>query len=550
MKKTIQHWMTWGLVLLLVGCTVSKTSKVEDEQEFYEQGITIKGTAFVDAAGRHVMLNGVNLVNKNPDEGYIGSEGAQEFENFKKWGFNIIRLGVIWDGLEPEPGVYDETYLEKIDQQIEWAKANGLYVFLDMHQDLFSVKYSDGAPEWATLDEGKEHIQGAVWSDAYLISPAVQTSWDNFWANKSVVDGIGVQDHYAKAWQHLAKRYSDNPTVIGFDIMNEPFAGSEAQMYMPILFTAYAQLMTAETGVEMTAEEVGAMWADTQGRYEALQKVADKEKFGQIMDAVYELNSAFEAGPLQAFYQKVTDAIREVDSDKILFFNHSYFCNSGVSTALKPFTLNNGQTDPMVAYAAHGYDLLVDTDNLSNSSDDRLELIFERIYESGQRMNVPVLIGEWGALGGESPGRTELAHKNIRLFEKYLFSNTYWAYHKGTEDYSYFKHGVIRPYPSEIAGQLVSYAYDPVKGEFTCKWLEKAIIDAPTRLYIPVLDNVLHESIELLPDADTIGLEPIEDSEGGYVIVEPLGKDQKREITILLKKQGSEVISLSSADKH
>ena len=536
------------LIFILAACSLNTERTKNYEGNYTIEKISVKGDYFVDQLGRQVLLNGVNLVNKNPKQGYIGPEGAQEFESFKKWGFNVIRLGIIWDGLEPEPGVYNEEYLKKIDAQIELAKANELFVFLDMHQDLFSVKYSDGAPEWATLDEGKEHITGAVWSDAYLISPAVQTSWDNFWANKPVSDGVGVQDRYAKAWQHVVKRYADNPTVIGVDIMNEPFAGSEALMYMPVMFNAYAQMISAETGKTISVEEVMMKWADTKGRYEALKNVADKERFGKVMDAVYELNSAFESGPLQAFYQKVANAIREVSKDKILFFNHSYFCNSGVYTALEPFKLSNGEKDSQIVYAAHGYDLLVDTDELSNSSDERLEMIFERIHASGQRMNIPVLIGEWGALGGESPGRLGLAHKNLRLFERFLFNNTYWAYHQGTEKYSYFKYGVVRPYPYVIAGSLNGYGYEPESGKLTCSWNEKAEIEAPTRIYVPTLADVSHKNIEISPDAGNIGFEPIEGSEAGYIVIEPLGKNQKREITIQMKASDSEVISLTSAE--
>ncbi|MBI9061276.1 MAG: cellulase family glycosylhydrolase [Marinilabiliaceae bacterium] len=539
MRRTQLFSVALCLAFIMAACSVSEKNKYVDSKP-----ITIQGTKFIDGFGRQVMLNGVNLVNKNPKENYIGKEDAETFANFNKWGFNVIRLGIIWDGLEPEPGQYDENYLKKIDQQIQWAEDNGVYVFLDMHQDLFSVKYSDGAPKWATLDEGKPHVQGAVWSDAYLISPAVQTSWDNFWANAPVSTGKGVQDHYAAAWQHVAKRYADNKTVIGFDIMNEPFAGSEAQMFMPYMFGAYAQLMTEETGKEMTAEEVGMMWSDPETRYEALNQVSSKERWSKVVDAVYELNSAFESGPLQAFYQKVAHAVREIDTQKILFFNHSYFCNSGVYTALEPFKLADGTTDPLVAYAAHGYDLLVDTDKLSNSSDDRLELIFERIYQSGKRMNVPVLVGEWGALGGETPGRTELAHKNLKLFEKFLFNNTYWAYGRGTENYSYFKNGVIRPFPELIAGELSSYDYDPVSGEFTCKWNEKADINAPTKIYIPNLSEVSQEAIKLIPDAEGIIIEPIEGSDAGYITILSQGKQQQRNISFTIEK--GNVISLST----
>jgi len=527
---------------LLITCT-SKESKTIDYNNLTAKSVTINGTKFIDGFGRQILLNGMNLVNENRNENYIGQYANPEiFKNFKKWGFNVIRLGIIWDGLEPEPGVYNEEYLLEIDKQIKLAEENGLFVFLDMHQDLFGGKYGDGAPEWATLDEEKPHITGSVWSDAYLISPAVQTSWDNFWKNTRVSDRVGVQDHYAKAWQHVAKRYVGNHTVIGYDVMNEPFAGSVAQMYMPILFTAYAELISEGADKKYTPEDVAIMW--NENRFEALKKVANKERFSKVIDAVYEMNSSFESGQLQSFYQKVSNAIREVDDKKIFFFNHSYFCNSGVSTALEPVKLANGQVDPLVAYAAHGYDLLVDTDELSNSSTDRLELIFERINESSKRMNVPVLIGEWGALGGETPGRTELAHTNLKIFEKYLFSNTYWAYGLGTEKYSYFE-ALIRPYPAYIAGELISYSYDTKTGKFTCRWNEKADIKAPTKIYIPKLKAVSQNDIVMIPEVDGNIIEPLADSEGGYLIISPLGKNQDREISFLIEKSEKQDIALS-----
>ncbi|MEN8120464.1 MAG: cellulase family glycosylhydrolase [Bacteroidota bacterium] len=545
--KNIQLFsLALGMILLIASCTQNNQNKSIDEENVFAKAVSIDGTKFIDGFGRQILFNGVNLVNKNPDVNYIGKEGLETFENFKKWGFNVIRLGIIWDGLEPEPGVYNETYLKEIDKQIKMAEENGLFVFLDMHQDLFSVKYSDGAPEWATLDEGKPHVTGSVWSDAYLISPAVQTAWDNFWNNKPVSDSIGVQDHYANAWKHVAKRYVGNNTVIGFDIMNEPITGSEAQMYMPVLFTAYAELISEGSDKKYTAQDVAMMWEEN--RFEALKKIATKEKFSKVIDAVYEMNSSFERGPLQSFYQKIANAIREVDDKKILFFNHSYFCNSGVRTALEPVKTSSGQVDPLVAYAAHGYDLLVDTDELSNSSTDRLEFIFERINESGKRMNVPVLIGEWGALGGESPGLTELAQTNLRIFEKYLFSNTYWAYYLGSEKYSYFKKAVIRPYPAFISGELISYNYDIESGIFTCKWNEKSNIKAPTKIYIPNLNAVSQKNITMKPDGDGSIIEPLKKSDGGYLIISPLGKDQQREVSFLIEKEGVIDIALSAKE--
>ncbi len=62
------------------------------------------GAHFVDPQGRHVLLHGINVVNKNCHEGYIVDEGPGLYARLRDWGFNVIRLGVIWDGLEPEPG--------------------------------------------------------------------------------------------------------------------------------------------------------------------------------------------------------------------------------------------------------------------------------------------------------------------------------------------------------------------------------------------------------------------------------------------------------------
>ncbi|RLD57590.1 MAG: hypothetical protein DRJ05_09460, partial [Bacteroidetes bacterium] len=158
MKNNLLFFLALGIILSFASCTQKDQNKSIDAEETFTKPVTINGTKFIDGFGRQILLNGMNLVNKNRNENYIGEYANPEiFKNFKKWGFNVIRLGIIWDGLEPEPGVYNEEYLQEIDKQIKMAEENGLFVFLDMHQDLFSVKYSDGAPKWATLDEEKPH---------------------------------------------------------------------------------------------------------------------------------------------------------------------------------------------------------------------------------------------------------------------------------------------------------------------------------------------------------------------------------------------------------
>ena len=117
--------------------------------------VTASGTQFLDASGKLLLLHGLNVANKSPEEGYVGDLTPKDFATIRSWGMNCIRLAILWDGLEPQPGHLDKAYLDRIAQRVAWAKAQGLYVLLDMHQDLYSVKFSDGAPAWATLDEGQ-----------------------------------------------------------------------------------------------------------------------------------------------------------------------------------------------------------------------------------------------------------------------------------------------------------------------------------------------------------------------------------------------------------
>ena len=243
-SKTVQLMLL--AILFSVGfqmCTSDGDANKEQKNGF----VSISGQNFIDPQGRTLTLHGINVVNKNKETSYLGHISPEEMTMFKSWGFNVIRLGIIWDGLEPEPGMYNEEYLKGIDQMIQWAADNDIYVFLDMHQDLYSVEFSDGAPSWATITNDQPHLTGEIWSDSYLISPAVQTAFDSFWANAPAPDGIGIQDHYINLWKHLAERYADNTTIIGFDIMNEPFMGSGANNVMPLLLEAYAKILVQKT---------------------------------------------------------------------------------------------------------------------------------------------------------------------------------------------------------------------------------------------------------------------------------------------------------------
>jgi endoglycosylceramidase len=515
---------------LINACRQSAGGTDEDLVRSMQNPISVSGTRFVDSFGRQVILSGINKVNKNQKMNYTDNDSVNTYERLSNYGFNIIRLGVIWDGMEPEPGKYDEKYLDKIEERVNWAAGKGIYVLLDMHQDLYSVSFSDGAPLWATLTDNQPHATGSIWSDAYFMSPAVQKAFDNFWANKAAPDGVGLQDHYASMWKHIASRFSNNKAVIGYDIMNEPFNGSQGTYILPQILTAYAGLYAEETGKVLSQNEVLAIWSDEELRFEALSRMQDSGKYSRVLDVATELNQQFEKNTLQPMYQRVADAIRTTDTTHILFLEHAYFGNTGIRSGIEPVKAKNGKNDPLVAYGAHGYDLLVDTKNYDNQSNSRVELLFSRINETSKRMNVPVVVGEWGAFSGNSESMASSAYFITKLFERFEFSNTYWAYYNGIENNLYFKSAIIRPYPQYTGGILDKYNLNIETGLFTCSWEESAEVNAPTVIYIPDIENLVRESISIKPERSSTVIQSIKNSKAGYLIVPVTGKSLHRSI--------------------
>jgi endoglycosylceramidase len=364
------------------------------DQDQQTKFVTAKDDRFIASDGRQIILHGVNIVEKNKSINYLSWHGSKEFAKMREWGFNCIRLGVIWDGVEPEPGKYDDNYLAGLDKRIQWAKDNGIYVILDMHQDLFSVKYSDGAPEWATLDEGKPHIHsGGVWSEAYFTSPAIQTAFDNFWQNKPVSDGVGVQDHFAMMWQHVAKRYANEPTVIGYDLFNEPFPGSSIIPTMLSKLKSALKVIAKKQGKpEPTDAEITQVFMQPG----SLMTYAENfDNYRAFCDGDNSLVWEFENTILASFYKRLSDAIREVDKNHIIFLETHIICNSGTPTGITPILNKKGDKDPLQALAPHGYDIYTDTDKVANSSYERIKLIFDRHSEAGKRWKMPVIVGEW-----------------------------------------------------------------------------------------------------------------------------------------------------------
>lgn len=507
------------LTLWISSCTVQ-----EEKMPF----LRVENQRFVDTQNREVILNGINHVVKDPAQNYLYPDDEQLFQAFREYGFNCIRYGIIWDGLEPEPGVINEEYLQEIDKRVRWAEENGIWLVLDMHQDLFSRKFSDGAPIWATLDQEKPHQTGAIWSDAYLMSPAVQQAFDSFWQNAPAEDGVGIQDHYIQVWKVLADRYKNSPAVAGFDVMNEPFMGSQAPLVFEDLLQGYVQ-SASQSGV--TLPDIATLqesFMNETSRLELLETLQDKAFFRQILQAASPKVKAFEENELSAFYQRVRDVIRSTGSRQLLFLEHNYFCNMGIPSYFRVPKDSLNQPDQQCVYAPHGYDLVTDTKALDKTNFNRTEVIFEQIFQNGKEKGLPVWIGEWGAFYMGNNYR-EAARHIIGMIEQAKAGQTFWCWWPQIETQDFFPF-LSRTYPMAIGSILDSYS-NTAQG-FSCQWRENPSEDKASVWFIPDLKRAQQGQLKIEPASDYQFQSISPESSSGYLIVEPTGKNSLRRLSI------------------
>jgi len=481
---------------------------------------------FRDGEARQVILHGLNLVDKSADWTDYAWVGEREYAAMRDWGFNCIRLGFIWASIEPRPGEYSEKAIAELRKRVGWARKYGLHVVLDMHQDLYSMKYSDGAPEWATLTDGHPHLaDGKVWSDAYVTSPAVQTAMDNFYANREGPGGVGLQNRYAGAWRFIASHFADEPTVIGYDLMNEPFAGSLVPKGMALHFTKLAEELgkPGEQGVA----EIMAQWATPEGRRNILLRTSDEKLYARVLDAAQPLFQEFERKKLNPFFQKVSWAIREVDQSHLIFLETNGAANMGVYSAIEPVSGRDGRRDPQQAYAPHGYDLVTDTPDVATASNARVNLIFFRHQETSGRLGLPMLVGEWGAYYGDARILPSAQHI-CRLFEQLLCGDTYWALEKEMATQAVMQ-AICRPYPMAVAGSIKGYHSDPVVHTFECSWVESG--PAENRFYLPAGYRPRQGAVSLQPAGGRWWLESVGNGDACYLVVPAQPGASNRTIT-------------------
>lgn len=421
MKKNRRKIIWAGILLLLIILTVRNCAYTENTNRKF-----IK-----DKEGRSLILHGVNVnADAKHDSLRVGWPQKQDYADLsEKWGFNFVRYLVLWDGIEPIKGQYDTAYFARIRERLDWCQELGLKVVLDMHQDLYALRYGgDGAPGWAIIDDGEPFELQTPWELNYR-QPAVIASINNFWDKSR--GHADLQEHYIKAVVALAKEFKDHPAVIGYDLYNEP-------------------------------------------------TMATKEAF------------AFEKRYLQPFYEAIIPAIRKVDNDNWIFYEPTALgANQGMKSRLGKLE-DPREGEPRLVYFPHIYTIDLDVRGKYIGFPIFVSGWAASRNIEVKRQDAPMLVGEFG-LNIKEPGSLNYLSAVMTMLDKTSSGWAYWAYMKNDKwspfdenDASHAARDIlVRAYPKCVAGQPLSYGFDLDENKFWLSFIADAKIKAPTEIYIP-----------------------------------------------------------------
>lgn len=405
---------------------------------------------FLDEDGRVLILRGVNL--SNVSKGPTGLPGTVEetkadAQHFEDLGFNVVRYLIQWKNIEPQQGQYDDDYLKDVRERLDILHAHGLYVILDMHQDVYGPKFNyNGAPEWATMDDDIPYVQDeTTWAFNYL-TPAVKRAFDNFWDYEK---NPQLQDAYAAMWRHTAKTLLDHPAVIALDLMNEPHPGSDFN------------------GADMLFEE----------QSKSVQSF-DRDKLGP-------------------FYQRVINAIREVDQKHWILYEPRYGAPGDGKASFLPTMNDPRDGTSRLAQAPHMYVFSIEVSfKYSDLAGDQIEAWEEHRRDEMERDNTGMFLGEFGTYT-HVERYDDYMNKVVEATENLGIGYSAWAWdpyefgmigerdpetHRAAD--GPFLDIISRPYPRAFAGVPTSFSFDPDTEHLEAKWTNDPDIQLPTEFFM------------------------------------------------------------------
>jgi endoglycosylceramidase len=449
--------MTVKILVLLAFLSISYSTFIKVNTETH---------GFVDQYNREVYFHGVNAVYKiapwHPStSGFDANNSLSDVDaqNLRSWGFNVVRLGVMWPGVEPSKGNYDSTYLDEIETIVKNLHNENICVILDFHQDLFHRKFcGEGVPNYvydtcvAAESKLTKPFPAPVVNETYPldvngdpdIDSCLSKGFASYYFSQEVskafqclYDNVdGLWDSLANYWKQIAQRFHSYDNVLGYELINEPWVGD-----------LYRHPRTLVPGY-------------TEKTY------------------------------LQPLYQHIHNAIRSIDDEHIIFFEGLTidYWPSGFSEGPGGSSYNDRQ--------ALAYHIYCPINNATLKKEVVCDLAQDEFFamrrKDADRIGGGMMMTEFGATRDIQSDLYAL-QRNCRLMDEYRQSWIYWQFkyyqdittctpigeslYNADSSVNEDKIRVLsRSYPQAVAGSEISYEFNPITALFKLSFLPLATL--------------------------------------------------------------------------
>jgi len=436
-----------------------------------------------DARGRARIFHGMNVVYKEapwypPAESsdLQSSLDAHTMDLMRKWGFNVVRLGVMWPGVEPRHGEIDEAYLREMVNITGELSKRGVYTLVDLHQDVGSRRFcGEGFPEYyidaleadpqsqlARAPAFPKPLNYDLPTNASTKVPELQDclkyNFGQYYLTNSVgamwnqlyTPGTPMNQGFLRYWKAVAGAFAGRPEGMGYELLNEPNG----------FCLGDGSLSCAQAPGTMTTNDV-------------------------------------EVRKLTPLYLAAAEVIRTLDRETPLFYEATLppkLVDVFPAPALGP-----NETQQGLAY--HIYCMPGEDAGTMASAECLLaQNIYTKLYYGflQKHRGVAGFMTEFGAIGG-SPKELEHLNRLLGLADSQFQSWAYWmpkTFHdftsanlaeslwdaEGHLELAKLK-ALSRTYAPAIAGTPSKMAFDPKTGVFELAFTA-TVADAPTEVYL------------------------------------------------------------------
>ena len=266
----------------------------------------------------------------------------------------------------------------------------------------------------------------------YFGDPALGYAFSAFFANARGPGGMGLEDRYAAAWQHVAERFARTPGILGYDLINEPAPGTEDLACLS-----------------------AAGCAD------------------------------FERGRLIRFYRKVSSAIRRVDKATPIFYEPVMFAGSGFATHLPRLDDRHAVYDWHLYVAPKAQAAMFKRAYTRTGGQEP-----QFLTEFGSTADTSTIVDAEKMADRHLIGWMEWAYFNDGTSAFAGTPSLVTNLHRppvGTNVDRAQLDALVRPYASAIAGVPASLSYNPANRTFKLRYRPSAAATAPTLVQAPRL---------------------------------------------------------------